>query len=114
VRRCGVIMAAAACMVLMGCSTTGNKTAKTEEWKMADTTELIPVLQLADLEALKAAQVHLAKAGYVTNVGPFSELPKSQYEDWMTPANGGYLFYLEKARYKPAMDMLGNFFGCTE
>jgi hypothetical protein len=113
-RRRGLIMTAATCMVLMGCSATGNNTAKTEEWKMADTPELIPVLQLTDLEALKAAQVHLAKDGYVTKVGPFSELPKSQYEDWMTPANGGYLFYLEKAKYKPAMNMLGKFFGCTE
>jgi hypothetical protein len=108
------MMVAAACIVLTGCSTVGNKIAKTEERTMAETPELIPVLQLADLEALRAAQVHLAKDGYVTNVGPFSELPKSQYQDWMTPANGGYLFYLEKAKYKPAMDVLGKFFGCTE
>lgn len=113
-RRCGLIMVTAACMVLTGCSTIGNTTAKTEEQKMADTPELIPVLQLTDLDALKAAQVHLSKEGYVTIVRPFSELPESQCQDWMTPANGGYLFYLEKAKYKPAMDVLGKFFGCTE
>lgn len=31
----------------------------------------------------------------------------------MTPAHGGYLLYLEKDEYEPAMDMLGKFFGCT-
>ena len=81
---------------------------------MEETVELIPVLQLGELAALKAAQEHLGKHGYKTRVGPFDELPSAAHQDWMTPANGGYLFYLEKAKYEPAMDMLGKFFGCTE
>jgi hypothetical protein len=81
---------------------------------MSEPTELTPVLQLNDLEALKAAQKHLGKHGYRTRVGPFSELPSDAHQDWMTPASGGYLFYLEKATYKPAMTMLGKFFGYAE
>jgi hypothetical protein len=49
-----------------------------------------------------------------TRVGPFEELPEAERQDWMTSANGGYLFYLEKAKYEPAMTMLGKFFGCTD
>ncbi|GEM_PF-3348018 len=81
---------------------------------MEENAELMPVLQLEDLAALEAAQEHLGNHGYKTRVGPFSELPVEAHEDWMTPENGGYLFYLEKAKYEPAMTMLGEFFGCTE
>jgi hypothetical protein len=77
---------------------------------MTELPELIPVLQLEDLEALRAAQEHLEKADYVVKVIPFSDLPQSERQDWMTPANDGYLFYLEKAKYEPAMQMLGEFF----
>ena len=76
--------------------------------------ELIPVLQLDDLEALKAAQKHLEGNGYRTRVGQFSELPIDLHQDWMIPENGGYMFYLEKDKYQPAMTMLGEFFGYTE
>jgi hypothetical protein len=81
---------------------------------MTATVELIPVLQLADLAALKAAQEHLGQHGYVTRVTPFSDCLPAEHQDWMRPADGGYLFYLEKAKYQPAMEMLGKFFGCTE
>ncbi len=73
--------------------------------------ELIPVLQLEDLDALRSAREHLEKAGYVINIAPFSDLPQNEWQGWMTPANGGFLFYLEKEKYQPAMEMLGEFFG---
>jgi len=75
--------------------------------------ELIPVLQMDDLEALQAAEKHLNDNGYETRIGPFNELPETEISDWMTPSNGGFLFYLEKERYQPAMQMLGEFFGYT-
>jgi hypothetical protein len=81
---------------------------------MDENAGLIPVLQLDDLEALKAARKHLEANGYKTRVGPFDELPEAERQDWMTPANGGHLFYLEQAKYEPAMTMLGKFFGCTD
>ncbi|MBC8478141.1 hypothetical protein H8D51_01215 [bacterium] len=74
---------------------------------------LIPVLQLCDLDALKAARVHLQHEGFETKIVPFAELPETERQDWMTPKDGGYLFYLEQARHEPAMEMLGKFFGCT-
>jgi len=81
---------------------------------MKEQVELVPVLQLPDLDAMKAAQAHLEKNGYRTKVGPFGDLPAEQRKEWMKPEKGGYLFYLEKAKYEPAMKMLGKFFGCTE
>lgn len=80
---------------------------------MEENADLMPVLQLEDLDALKAAREHLAQNGYRTQVGPFAELPEAEWQDWMTPSNGGYLLYLERAHYAPAMDMLGKFFGCA-
>jgi hypothetical protein len=81
---------------------------------MTEQPELIPVLQLEDLSALEEASDHLKKAGYLANIIPFSELPESEWQEWMTPANGGYLFYLEKGKYEPAMKMLGELFGYKE
>ena len=72
---------------------------------------LIAVLQMDDNEALNAAKEHLESNGFKAEVGPFSNLDKSEYLDWMTPESGGYIFYLEKEKYQPAMEMLGNFFG---
>ncbi len=80
---------------------------------MEEPRDLIPVLQLEDREALQAAQNHLGAHGYRTRVGPFDELPEDEREDWMTPANGGYLFYLEREKYEPAMTLLGEVFGYT-
>ena len=74
---------------------------------------LIPVLQMDDLDAMNSAKKHLEENGYLTKVGPFSELPASERKDWMTPANGGYIFYLEKDKYQKAMELLGTFFGYT-
>jgi hypothetical protein len=76
--------------------------------------ELIPVLQLDDLEALEAAEKHLNENGYETRIGPFEELQESEIFDWMIPSQGGFMFYLEKDRYQPAMELLGEFFGYTE
>ncbi len=72
---------------------------------------LIAVLQMDDLDALKSAKKHLEDNGYKAEVGSFSELPEAEHQDWMTPANGGYIFYLEKGKYQVAMEMLGKFFG---
>ncbi|MEA3265623.1 MAG: hypothetical protein U9P42_01590 [Candidatus Fermentibacteria bacterium] len=74
---------------------------------------LIAVLQMDDLEALNSAKRHLEENGYHAEVGPFAELPVSDRQDWMTPENGGYIFYLEKEKYQAAMKMLGTFFGYT-
>ena len=74
---------------------------------------LIPVLQLDDIEALKAARKHLEENGYEVDVGSFSDLPQSEWQDWMTPENGGFIFYLEESNYEAAMTMLGDFFGYT-
>jgi hypothetical protein len=76
--------------------------------------DLVPALQLSDLDALKAAQAHLEEHGYRTRVGPFDELPEDRRESWMNPADGGYLFYLEQSRWDAAMTLLGRFFGCTD
>ena len=76
--------------------------------------ELIPVLQLEDPEALEAAAKHLNEKGYETRVGLFAELAEEDIADWMNPSAGGWLFYLEKERYEPAMELLGDFFGYTE
>ena len=81
---------------------------------MSEQSNLIPVLQLSDLDALKAAQVHLGKEGYQSKVEPFNDLSQADCEDWMTAENGGYLFYLKRSEYTPAMDLLGKFFGCTD
>lgn len=81
---------------------------------MSEEPTLVPVLQLGDRAALEAAREHLGREGFVTRVGPFEELPDAQRQDWMVPANGGFLFYLEKDRYEAAMPLLGRFFGCTE
>ena len=73
--------------------------------------KLIPVLQMDDIEALNAAKKHLEENGYRAAVGPFSDLSDAELQDWMTPENGGYMFYLEESKYEPAMNMLGDFFG---
>ncbi len=72
---------------------------------------LIAVLQMDDKEALNAAKEHLESNGYRARVGLFSDLDKSEYQDWMTPENEGYIFYLEKEKYQSAMEMLGTFLG---
>ncbi|MCK5131417.1 MAG: hypothetical protein KAR40_04620 [Candidatus Sabulitectum sp.] len=74
---------------------------------------LMAVLQVDDLDVLNSAKKHLEENGYKAEVGPFAELPESEHQDWMTPANGGYIFYLEKEKYQPAMEMLVTFFGYT-
>ena len=81
---------------------------------MSEQTYLIPVLQLGDLDALKAAKAHLGEEGYQTKIESFAALPETEHQEWMTAGAGGYLFYLEESNYKPAMDMLGKFFGCTD
>ena len=75
---------------------------------------LVPVLQMDDLVALKAAGKHLEENGFRMEIGPFSDLPESELQDWMTPENGGFIFYLEESKYQDAMTMLGDFFGYTE
>lgn len=80
---------------------------------MEENAEMVPVIQLGDLAALRAAQEHLGTHGYKTKVGPFSELSEAEYQDWMIPERDGYLFYLEKASYQSAMEILGEFFGYT-
>ncbi len=72
---------------------------------------LIAVLQMDDLDALKSAKRHLEKNGYITEIGSFSELPKSQRKSWMTPKNGDFIFYLEEDKYQAGMEILGTFFG---
>lgn len=72
---------------------------------------LIAVLQMDDLESLNSAKKHLEEKGYAAEVGPFSELPVSDYQDWMTPKNGGFIFYVEKDKYQQVMETLGTFFG---
>ena len=81
---------------------------------MAEQPELIPVLQLEDLDPLKNAREHLENAGYLIDITPFADLPEAKRQDWMTPDKGGYLFYLEKDKYQPAMKLLGEFFGYSE
>ncbi|MCD4706877.1 MAG: hypothetical protein K8S62_03980 [Candidatus Sabulitectum sp.] len=76
--------------------------------------ELIPVLQMDDLDALNSAKKHLEENGFAAEVRLFSELPSSEHPDWIIPANGGYIFYLEKDRYREAMEMLGTYFGYSE
>ena len=77
--------------------------------------KMVPVLQLDDLAALQAASKHLDELGFRSDVGPFGDLPAEQHAPWMTPANGGYLFYLDpNDRYEEAMSALGRFFGCTD
>ena len=75
--------------------------------------KLIAVLQMDDIEALKAARKHLEENGYRTDISPFSDLPEDELQEWMTPENGGYVFYLEESKYETAMNMLGDFFGYT-
>jgi len=75
--------------------------------------KLIPVLQMDDIKALEAAREHLEDNGFMADVRPFSDLPESGLQDWMTPENGGYLFFLEESKYEDAMNMLGDFFGYT-
>ena len=96
-----VILIAAACMAVTGCGTLTRAPDQPAERPLAESQGLIPVLQLGDLQALKATRVRLSRLGYVARVGPFSELSQAQYQDWMTPANGGYLFYLEQPRSTP-------------
>ena len=72
---------------------------------------LIAVLQMDDLESLNSAVKHLEELGFKAKVGSFTDLSKSDRQDWMTPENGAYLLYLEQEKYEPAMDKLGKFFG---
>ncbi len=85
----------------------------TYEWEYKVAEKLIPVLQMDDKEALEAAGKHLEENGYRVDVGPFSDIPEGELQDWMTPENGGYIFYLEESEYEAAMNMLGDFFGYT-
>lgn len=75
--------------------------------------KLIPVLQMNDIEALKAAREHLEENGYMADTGPFSDIQEGELQDWMTPENGDYLLYLEESEYEAAMNILGDFFGFT-
>ncbi|MBN2587373.1 MAG: hypothetical protein JXA64_07320 [Candidatus Fermentibacteraceae bacterium] len=72
---------------------------------------MVPVLQMADLDALEDAQEYLGRNGYRTKVTPFEDLPESEYQDWMIPEDSGYLLWLESSEYEPAMDILSEFFG---
>ena len=81
---------------------------------MEENAKMVPVVQLGDLAALQAAQEQLGTHGYKMKVESFSELPKAEYQDWMIPARSGYLFYLEKASYVPAMEILGEFLGYSD
>ena len=78
---------------------------------MRDNAGMVPVLQMADLDALEDAQEYLARHGYRSKVTPFDDLPESDYQDWMIPEDSGYLLWLESSEYEPAMDMLNEFFG---
>ena len=71
----------------------------------------MPVLQMDDIEALEAAAVHLEENGFKAVVGAFGELAEKDIDDWMTPENGGYLFYIEASVYEDAMTLFGDFFG---
>lgn len=75
--------------------------------------KLIPVLQMDDIEALKAARKHLEENGYRADVSSFSDIPEIELQDWMMPENGGYMFYIEESKYEAAMNMLEDFFGYT-
>ncbi|MCK5117812.1 MAG: hypothetical protein KAR44_14550 [Candidatus Aegiribacteria sp.] len=75
--------------------------------------KLIPVLQMDDIKALEAARKHLEENGFKADIGSFSDLPEGDLQDWMIPENGGWMFYLEEAKYEAAMNMLGDFFGYT-
>ncbi len=73
--------------------------------------KLIPVLQMDDIGALEAARKHLENEGFLADVRPFRDLAEGGLQEWMTAENGGYLFYLEEAKYDDAMKLLGDFFG---
>lgn len=75
--------------------------------------KLIPVLQMDDLGAIEAAREHLEENGYRADVRLLSDLPESELQDWMTPENGDYMFYIEESKFETAMNMLGDFFGYT-
>lgn len=73
--------------------------------------ELMPVLQMDDIEALEAAAAHLEENGFKALVRSFSEMAEEDTDEWMTPENGGYLLYIEASEYEDAMTLLGDFFG---
>lgn len=81
---------------------------------MHDSSNMIPVLQLSDLDALEEAQEYLGRHGYRTKVTPFEDLPESAQLDWMMPEDGGYLIWVDASEYEAAMDMLNDFFGYSE
>jgi len=76
--------------------------------------KLIPVLQMDDIEALKAAMKHLEENGFRTDIGSFSDLSDDELRDWMIHENGGYIFFVEESQYEAAMNILGDYFGFTE
>ena len=81
---------------------------------MYENSDMIPVLQLDDLNSLEEAQDYMGRHGYRTSITSFEDLPESEYLDWMEPDDGGYLLWIEASEYEAAMDLLGSFFGYTE
>lgn len=81
---------------------------------MAGRVKMIPVLQIEDRDAIKAAEEHLRELGYKAKVGPFSKLPESKYEDWMVPENEGFVLYIEEDQLEPVMQLLAKFFKYEE
>jgi hypothetical protein len=78
---------------------------------MTSEVRMIPALQVQDLEQLEAASKDLETHGFSSRVVPFGELAEDDHLDWMTPTEGGYLLFVEEARFAQAMERLGDFFG---
>ncbi|MCK5841439.1 MAG: hypothetical protein KAH31_04685 [Candidatus Sabulitectum sp.] len=66
---------------------------------MNDNPVLIAVLQMDDLESLNSAVKHMEEKGLKAEVGKFTDLPKSQIQNWVTPKNGSFILYVEEEKY---------------
>jgi hypothetical protein len=82
--------------------------------KMEDPTLLTPALQLDDPEVARRAQAYLQDHGYRAEIRGFEDLPADQRPPWIHAERGGWLLYLESARFQEAMQLLEALFSGGE
>ncbi len=75
--------------------------------------EFQPALQVVDLNILKDAAQHLLQLGYPSQIKPWEEVTPSELEEWMNPAQGGYLLSLPADNFFQAMNELGKIYKAT-
>jgi hypothetical protein len=75
--------------------------------------DLVPVLQFTDEDLIALSAKAMDEMGIPWESVSLDEPGDAVVPDWIDPSLGGWIFYIEKARFEEGMQRLGDLMGYT-